>query len=63
MTIAICYTILGAIFLALATGIFRPRSWQGLPEARIKLIRFGCLFFAIVIILNLARTLFSASLL
>lgn len=58
MIIVICYIFLALLFLLLATGIFQPKTWQELPETKIKLIRFGCYFFFFVISLNLLSRLF-----
>lgn len=53
MLVSICYVILALIFLLLATGKFKPKTWRELPERRIQLMRFGCFFFFAVITLNL----------
>jgi len=58
MIVVICYIILALLFLLLATGKFKPRTWQDLPEPKIKLMRFGCFFFFVVIALNLVARFF-----
>ena len=58
MIVVICYIILALLFLLLATGKFKPKSWQDLPERKIQLIRFGCFFFFVVITLNLIGKVF-----
>jgi len=59
MAIFICYTILALLFFLLATGKFKPKTWQELPPQKVKLIRFGCFFFSAVITLNLLTRLFT----
>ena len=58
MFVIISYIALAIIFLLLATGIFRPKTWHELPERKIKLMTFGCYFFFVVITLNLLARLF-----
>jgi len=57
MVVTICYSILALIFLLLASGIFKPGTWRELPESKVKLIRFGCFFFFVVIIINVLSRL------
>lgn len=58
MFIIVSYLILAILFLLLATGIFRPKTWHDLPERKIKLMRFGCYFISVVISLNLLARFF-----
>jgi hypothetical protein len=58
MFIIVSYLILAILFLLLATGIFRPKTWRELPEKKVKLIQFGCYFIFVVIILNLLARFF-----
>jgi hypothetical protein len=57
MGIIIAYSILALLFLSLATGIFKPKTWQDLPKRYTTFLRFGCFFGFLVIVFNVVRRL------
>lgn len=54
MHIVIAYLIVALLFLALATGLYKPKRWHDLTDKHAKFLRFGCFFGFLVIIANIA---------
>ena len=57
MGIIIAYSIIALLLLALATGVFKPRTWHELPKKYTIFLRFGCFFGFLVTVINIARRL------
>lgn len=57
MGIVIAYSVLALLFLALSTGLYKPRKWRELSQRNISFLRFGCFFGFLVIVLNIAKKL------
>lgn len=55
MGIIIAYSVLALLFLALAAGIFTPKTWHELPKKYVTFLKFGCFFGFLVIVFNIVR--------
>jgi len=53
MGIIIAYSILALIFLALSSGLFKPKRWQELTDRHVKLLKIGCFFGFLVILTSI----------
>jgi len=59
MDVIIAYVILAIGFLLLASGIFKPKGWARLNSGHITLLRFGCLFAFLVLLLQIGSRIYS----
>jgi hypothetical protein len=57
MGIVLIYSLLALVLLFLSTGLYRPKRWNELTGKHVKILRFGCFFGFLVIILNIAGRL------
>ncbi len=57
MGIIVAYSILAILFLALSTGLFKPKKWNELTERHVKILKIGCFFGFLVIVINLVDKL------
>ena len=57
MGVVVAYSILALVFLALATGKFKPRKWNDLTDKHVKILKFGCFFGFLLIVANIVAKL------
>ena len=57
MGIIVAYSILALVLLALSTGLFKPKKWHELTERHVKILKIGCFFGFLVIVLNMVSKL------
>jgi hypothetical protein len=57
MGVVAAYSVLALVFLALATGLYKPRRWNDLTAKNVYFLKFGCLFGFLVIVFNIAGKL------
>lgn len=55
MGLMVAYLLLALAFLALAAGVYTPKTWRELPEKHAKLLKFGCLFVAVLMVFSLVN--------
>jgi hypothetical protein len=53
MGIIVAYALLALIFLALSSGLFKPKRWHELSDKHVKILKIGCFFGFLVILANL----------
>lgn len=53
MGIIVAYALLALIFLALSSGLFKPKKWHELSDKHVKILKIGCFFGFLVILANL----------
>jgi len=53
MGVVVAYSLLALIFLALSTGIYKPKRWHDLTDKHVKILRIGCFFGFLVIVVNI----------
>lgn len=56
MGIIVAYTLLALIFLALSSGLYKPKRWHDLTDRHVKILKIGCFFGFLVIMANLVGT-------
>lgn len=57
MGVVVAYSLLALIFLALSIGIYKPKRWDDLTDKHTKILRIGCFFGFLVIVVNIAGKL------
>ncbi|MGB3211058.1 MAG: hypothetical protein WBB19_10170 [Desulforhopalus sp.] len=57
MGVVVAYSMLALLFLALAAGVYKPKKWNELTDRNIMMLKFGCFFGFLVIVLNIAGKL------
>ncbi len=57
MGVVTAYSILAIVFLALSTGVFKPKRWHDLTDKHVKILKFGCFFGFLLIVANIAARL------
>ena len=57
MEIVIAYSLLAVVFLALSTGVFKPKRWHDLTDKHVKILKVGCFFGFLVIVVKIADKL------
>jgi hypothetical protein len=57
MGIIVAYSILAILFLALSTGLFKPKKWNELTVRHVKILKVGCFFGFLVIVVNIVSKL------
>ena len=53
MGIIVAYALLALVFLALSSGLFKPKRWHELSDKHVKILKIGCFFGFLVILANL----------
>ncbi len=53
MGIIVAYALLALIFLALSSGLYKPKRWHDLSDRHVKILKIGCFFGFLVIMTNL----------
>lgn len=53
MGIIVAYTLLALIFLALSSGLYKPKRWHDLSDRHVNILKIGCFFGFLVIMANL----------
>jgi hypothetical protein len=53
MGIIIAYTLLALIFLALSSGLYKPKRWYDLSDKHLKILKIVCCFGFLVVMVNL----------
>lgn len=53
MGIIVAYALLALIFLALSSGLYKPKRWHSLSDKHVKILKIGCFFGFLVIMANL----------
>jgi hypothetical protein len=54
MGIIVAYALLAVVFLALSSGVYKPKRWHDLSDKHVKILKIGCFFGFLVILANLA---------
>lgn len=57
MGITVAYSILAVMFLALSSGVYKPKKWHDLTDKHVKILKIGCFFGFLLIVANLAAHL------
>lgn len=57
MGIIAAYSILALLFLALSSGLYKPKRWLDLTDKHVKILKIGCFFGFLVIVVNIAGKL------
>ncbi len=57
MGVMVAYSILALLFLALSSGLYKPKKWRELPERHVKILKIGCFFGFLLIAANIAARL------
>lgn len=57
MGVAVAYSVLAVLFLALAAGAYTPKRWRDLEVKQVRLLKFGCLFGFVLLALNIVSRL------
>lgn len=57
MGIVVAYLVLAVVFFALSTGLYKPKRWHDLTDKHIKILRIGCFFGFLVILVKIAGKL------
>ncbi len=54
MGVVVAYSILALVFLSLSSGLFKPKRWNDLTDKHVKILKFGCFFGFLLIVVNIA---------
>ena len=57
MGVIVAYSLLALVFLALSSGLYKPQRWNDLTDKHVKILRIGCFFGFLVILINIADKL------
>ena len=57
MGIVVAYLVLAVVFLALSTGLYKPKRWNDLTGKHVKILRIGCFFGFLVILAKIVGKL------
>ena len=54
MGIVVAYLVLAVVFLALSSGLYKPKRWNDLTDRHVKILKVGCFFGFLVILAKIA---------